>query len=94
MKKTISITATVIAASLFAASASAAGDKQAEDIVHGHGKSPSSTAEMYVQFEAAPKEVGDFLLWNLSRSEGVTRSDVYVQGRSNQDNRDDLRDRV
>jgi hypothetical protein len=93
MKKTITLSATLIAAALFAGSA-AASDKQSEDILHGQGKVPTTASAMFVQFEAAPKETGDYLIWNLHQTEAVNRSDAYVQGRSDQDNRDNLRDRV
>ena len=93
MKKITTITTTLIAAALFAGSA-AASNKQAEDILYGQGRVPTTAAEKYVQIEAAPKETGDYLLWNLHQSESLNRSDVYVQGVSNQDDRDNLRDRA
>ena len=93
MKKLTTIT-TLIAAAMFAGSVSAAGDKQSEDIVYGNGAAPNSAAESYVQIEAKPQETGDFLLWNLHQTESINGSSSFVQGVNDQDNRDDLRDRV
>ena len=93
MKKTTTITATLIAAALFAGTASA-NDQQSEDILHGGGQVASGKFEPYVQIEAGPQETGDYLLWNQHETEGVNRAESFVQGESNQDNRDDLRDRV
>jgi hypothetical protein len=94
MKNPTLITATLIAAALFAGAASANSDKGYEDILHGSGELPSASAEGFVRIDSRQEGYDSYLLWNLHQIESVDSAPAFVRGDSDQDNRDDLRDSV
>lgn len=89
MKKITVLTTALITAALFTGVAGAATDQQSEDILYGNGTVKASPGEPYVRVDSGPKEMNDYLLWNLHEIENAGNFEPYVQTEGERDNRDD-----
>lgn len=90
MKKTNTFSAAIITIALFSGAASAYTDQQSEDILYGKGTLAASPKSAYIRADTGPKDVRDYLLWNLHEIENVSNYTPYVHIENDRDNRDDL----
>lgn len=94
MKKSTTLGAALFAAALFSGAASASTDQQSEDILYGSGEVNASQGAPYIRVDTGPKEINDYLLWNLHEIESVGNFEPYVQTEGDRDNRDDQIDSI
>lgn len=94
MKKTLTLSIALVAASLFTATASANGQDVEGDILYGNGAVAASPATPYVRHSSVPNGTETDLLWNLQDIEQSSDFVPYQLISGEQDNRDDLRDQV
>jgi len=96
MKKTITITASLLAVSLFSAAASANsfGQDVEGDILHGKGAVAASPATPYVASAGIQNGIETDMLSNLHEIQPSSDFQQYELISGEQDNRDNLRDQV